>query len=115
MSKIIKRILLVANAVLLIVISYLAINIVNNRSKELIMPKVEEACAMIAKGIEDGSMTAEQAESAVQNIFKVGDYTPNIRVFTENDQILFETDDPSLVGVSGKDVAVFNCSTFGTS
>jgi len=115
MSKIIKRILLVANAVLLVVISYLAINMVNNRSKELIMPKVENTCAKIVAGIESGSMAIEQAQSVVQDSFKVGDYSPNIRVFSQNDQILFETDDPSLVGVTGKEVAVFNCSTIGTS
>ena len=115
MSRVVKRILLLANIVLLVVISYLAINLLNNRSKELIMPKVVDTCAMIKKGIENGSLTHEQAKTAAQNIFKVGDYTPNIRVFEENGDVYMQSDDPSLVGVSGNDTAEFNCSELGNS
>ena len=110
MRGIVKRILLVANVLLLLLVSYLAVTILTNRSKEIAMPKVIDTCGMIVIGVQNGTLTHDQAAEAAMNIFAVGDYRPNIRVFEQNDNLFMETDDPSLTGVSGSDTVEFNCS-----
>ena len=110
MSSSVKRLLLVANGVLVIVVSYLALTIFGDRAEQIAMERVDVTCSMIVTGITDGTMNHTQAKALAESNFTVGDYQPNIRIFEEDGDIFMQTDDPSLVGVSGSDVAEFNCS-----
>ncbi len=110
MSSSVKRLLLIANGVLVLVVSYFAITIFGDRAEEIAMERVDVTCSMIVEGITAGTLDHNQAKVMAESNFTVGEYTPNIRIFEENGDIFMQTDDPSLVGVSGDEVAEFNCS-----
>ena len=81
-----------------------------NVVEEIAMERVEATCSMIIAGMDNGSLDHNQAKRLAEANFTVGEYTPNIRIFEENGDVYMQSDDPSLVGVSGDDVAEFNCS-----
>jgi len=115
MAPSIKRILLFANIILILVVSYFSVKILNQRSAEIAMVKVNDTCSMIVQNISDGSMDHEQAKAAAEQAFKVDNYTPNIRIFEQDDSIFMQTDDPSLVGIQNTENVEFNCTELAQS
>ncbi|MEM7240723.1 MAG: hypothetical protein AAF429_00925 [Pseudomonadota bacterium] len=115
MSSTLKRLLLIANIVLLFVVCYFAVTLLNSRSAEISMPKVIDTCAMIVEDVTSGSMDHAQAKSAAEDVFRVDNYTPNIRIFEQDGSIFMQTDDPSLVGINNSDNVEFNCTELAQS
>ena len=110
-----KRLLLIANIVLLLIVCYFAVTLLNTRSAEIAMPKVMDTCSMIVKNISAGTMDHAQAKAAAEEIFKVENYVPNIRIFEQDGSIFMQTDDPSLVGINNTENVEFNCTEMAQS
>jgi hypothetical protein len=114
MTKNIKRLLLLANILLLIVICFFVVKSLNGRASAIAIDRITTVCNHIVSEMDAGAMSLKQAADYTAEASRTGDYVPSVEVFKGADGIIVETNDPSImVNVLKKKESEFarvNCS-----
>jgi hypothetical protein len=97
MSKNIKRLLLLANILLLILICFFVVKSVNGRAAAIATQRITAVCNHIITQMDSGNMTLKQAAEYTAEASRTGDYVPSVEVFKGADGIVVETNDPSIM------------------
>lgn len=92
-----KKILLIANILLLLAICFLAVKMVNGRASELALERMVGVCKHIVTNVETEEMSLAEAQKYVMSETSHNDYTPEINIFESAEGLLLETDDPIIV------------------
>tara|TARA_R110002096_G_scaffold46032_6_gene123043 strand:- start:14524 stop:14883 length:360 start_codon:yes stop_codon:yes gene_type:complete len=114
MNKKTRKVLLVANIVLLVAISILSLKMVNGRASDLAGQKMARVCTNIVDQVKTGTMNLDQAGLYAAQETSAGNYTPKVRIIRKADDLLLETNDPSfnvdVPSVKEDEFYVVNCS-----
>jgi hypothetical protein len=115
----IKRLLLLANIILLMLICFFVIKAVNGRAAEIAAERISNICDHVVTQIDAGNMSLAQAADYATKESSNGDYAPTINVFKNADGIVLETNDSSvMVNILKKKESEFvriNCSQLAGS
>jgi hypothetical protein len=110
----IKKLLLLANILLLILVCFLVVKAANGRASEIASERMAKVCGHIVTQIDSGTMSLTQAAGYAREQARAGDYVPTVNVFQGADGIVIETNDPSvMVNILKKKESKFarvNCS-----
>ncbi len=119
MTKNIKRLLLLANILLLILICFFVVKSLNGRASEIAAQRISKVCNHIVQQMDAGNMDLKQAAEYTAQASRSGDYVPTVEVFKGSDGIIVETNDPSImVNILKKKETEFarvNCSKLAQS
>ena len=114
MSKNIKRLLLLANIALLILVSFMLVKSLNGRASAIAIQRISSICEHIVREIDSGTMSLKQAGEYTAEASRSGEYVPTVEVFKGAEGVIIETNDPSIrVNVLKKKETKFarvNCS-----
>jgi hypothetical protein len=114
MTSKIKRLLLLANILLLIFICFFVVKSLNGRASEIAIKRISKVCDHIVTEMDNGAMSLAQAAEYTAQASRTGEYVPTVEVFKGADGVIVETNDPSImVNVLKKKETKFarvNCS-----
>lgn len=96
MSKNTKKILLLANMLLLILVCFVAVKMVNGRASEIAGERMARICQQVVTGLDAGTMTLASAASFASEESKVGNYVPDVRIVKAEADVILETNDSAL-------------------
>ncbi|GLQ35668.1 hypothetical protein GCM10007939_19510 [Amylibacter marinus] len=114
MNSKIKKALLAANIILLLVICFGVMKVVNGRAAEIAVEKLQKTCAHMVAGVTSGQMTLAQAQDYALGQSSQGTYVPEIEITQKGNALMMQTSDSSVVTALAQDksqgILAVNCT-----
>jgi len=109
-----KKILLLANIVLLGIVCFSAVATVNKQTAEITQQRMSSICQHILPKIVAGTMTLEQAGTYAAEKGRVGDSVPIVNIAYQGADLILQSDQPifsaGLLGGGEKTAQNVNCT-----